>query len=68
MPTIRGEFDVAALPQPAEAGDFAAVSRLLLDKRYHGPLDAVAHGQMLAVGGAVFGIVCVLKIALGVPA
>ena len=51
MPTIRGEFDVAALSQPAEAGDFAAVSRLLLNKRYHGPLDAVAHGQMLAVGG-----------------
>ena len=53
MPAIRGEFDVKALPQPAESDPaFAAVSRLLLDKRYHGPLTAQSHGQMLAVGGA----------------
>jgi hypothetical protein len=52
MPTIRGEFDVKTLPQPPEADQsFAAIGRLLLDKRYHGPLDAVSHGQMLAVGG-----------------
>lgn len=52
MPTIRGKFDVKALPQPPEAdAAFAAVSRLLLDKVYHGPLDAVGHGQMLGVGG-----------------
>jgi hypothetical protein len=52
MTIVRGEFEVKTLPQPAEAdADFAAVSRLLLDKRYHGPLSALAHGQMLAVGG-----------------
>lgn len=51
MGSVRGNFDVTPMPQAAEAEPFAAVSRLLLDKRYHGPLDAVAHGQMLAVGG-----------------
>lgn len=50
--SIRGAFDVRTLPQAPEAdADFAAVARLLLDKRFHGPLDAVSHGQMLAVGG-----------------
>ena len=52
MPEIRGEFDDKTLPQPAEPdSSFAAVARLLLDKRFHGPLDAVSRGQMLAVGG-----------------
>ncbi|HVW93465.1 MAG TPA: DUF3224 domain-containing protein [Devosia sp.] len=52
MPSIRGEFDVETLPQPPEAKpEFAAVARLLLDKRFHGPLEAVSRGQMLAVGG-----------------
>ena len=52
MPVAKGMFDVKTLPQAPEAnGDFAAVSRLLLDKRFHGPLDAVSYGQMLAIGG-----------------
>jgi len=52
MAIARGKFDVKTLPQAPEAnGDFSAVGRLLLDKRFHGPLDAVSHGQMLAVGG-----------------
>jgi len=52
MPIVRGKFDVKTLPQVPEAnGDFAAVGRLLLDKRFHGALDAVSHGQMLAIGG-----------------
>jgi hypothetical protein len=52
MPSIRGEFDVKTLPQAPEANqDFAAVGRLLLDKQFHGALEAVSHGQMLAVGG-----------------
>ena len=52
MATIRGAFDVKALPQPPEANaEFAAIGRLLLDKRFHGPLEATSHGQMLAVGG-----------------
>lgn len=50
--TIEGEFDVTTIPQPPEANpDFGAVSRLLLDKRFHGPLDAISRGQMLAMGG-----------------
>ena len=50
--TIEGEFDVTTIPQPPESNpDFGAVSRLLLDKRYHGSLDAISRGQMLAVGG-----------------
>jgi hypothetical protein len=52
MPVAKGQFDVKTLPQAPEANsDFAAVGRLLLDKRFHGPLDAVSRGQMLAVGG-----------------
>ena len=52
MQSIRGAFDVTTLPQPPEPKpEFGAVSRLLLDKRYHGPLDAVSRGQMLAIGG-----------------
>jgi hypothetical protein len=53
MPSIRGEFEVTTLPQPPETdAAFAAVSRLLLDKRFHGGLEAVSRGQMLAVGGS----------------
>ena len=52
MPVVKGKFDVKTLPQAPEASsDFAAVGRLLLDKRFHGPLDAVSRGQMLAIGG-----------------
>lgn len=52
MPVIRDKFDVTTLPQAPEANsDFAAVARLLLDKRFHGALDAVSRGQMLAIGG-----------------
>ena len=53
MPSVRGTFEVATFPQPAEADQrFTAVSRLLLDKAFHGPLDALSRGQMLAIGGA----------------
>ena len=52
MPSIRGPFEVKTLPQAPESdAAFAAVGRLLLDKRFHGELEAVSHGQMLAVGG-----------------
>ncbi len=44
---VSGAFDVKVIPQPAE--DAApAVGRMLLDKRFHGELDAVSRGQMLA--------------------
>lgn len=44
--TIRGAFDVRMSPQPAE-GD-PGIGRMLLDKRYHGALEGVGSGQMLA--------------------
>ncbi len=49
-----GRFDVTMSPQPADAtagGD--TIGRLVLDKRYHGDLEATGRGQMLAVQTAV---------------
>lgn len=43
--TIRGAFDVRLSPQAADGT--ADIGRMLLDKRYHGALDAVGSGQML---------------------
>lgn len=54
--TIEGEFDVKIIPQPAEtsaAGD--VIGRMLLDKRFHGALDATSAGQMLAMRSKVAG-------------
>lgn len=52
MPSVRGRFDVKTVPQAPESNpDFAAVARLLLDKNFHGPLEAISRGQMLAIGG-----------------
>jgi len=47
-----GSFDVKIVPQ-ADAGD--GVGRMTLDKRFHGELEAVSRGQMLAVMGKVEG-------------
>jgi hypothetical protein len=44
----RGTFDVRTIPQPADA-EGVAVGRLLLDKQFHGDLEATSKGQMLAV-------------------
>jgi hypothetical protein len=44
----RGAFDVKAIPQPADE-EGVAVGRLLLDKQFHGDLEATSKGQMLAV-------------------
>ena len=47
MPThAKGTFDVRITPQEAVAD--APVARMLLYKEFHGDLDAVAHGEMLA--------------------
>jgi Protein of unknown function (DUF3224) len=51
-----GAFDVKMTPQPAEsaaAGD--TIGRMLLDKKYHGSLDATGKGQMLAMRTPVDG-------------
>lgn len=44
----RGDFDVKIIPQTGD-DPAMAIGRLLLDKRYHGELEATAAGQMLAV-------------------
>jgi hypothetical protein len=45
-----GLFDVKLVPQPADttaAGE--TIGRMVLDKKYHGSLDAVSKGQMLSM-------------------
>ncbi len=51
-----GAFEVKMAPQPADAaaaGD--TIGRMLLDKKYHGALDAAGKGQMLAMRTPVDG-------------
>lgn len=50
----NGEFDVKLIPQPQE-GAASAPGRMLLDKQFHGPLEARSEGQMLALRTAVPG-------------
>ena len=50
--TAKGSFDVKTTPQPAAEADDTGIARLLLDKQFHGDLDAVSKGQMLAAGTA----------------
>ena len=53
---VTGAFDVKVLPQPADpAGAGATIGRMLLDKKYHGPLEATGKGQMLAMRTAIDG-------------
>jgi hypothetical protein len=52
----RGTFDVKVTPQAADGADApAGIGRLLLDKQFHGPLEATSKGQMLAAATAVAG-------------
>ncbi len=49
-PHSRGPFEVTMTPQaPDDTPAGAAVSRLSLQKQFHGALDATSTGQMLAV-------------------
>lgn len=52
----RGSFDVKIVPQTpsSEAGE-ASLSRMTIDKRFHGDLDATSKGEMLSVVTAVKG-------------
>jgi hypothetical protein len=43
-----GSFEVKMTPQDDKAGD--GLSRMLLDKQYHGDLEGTAKGQMLTGG------------------
>lgn len=57
MPTrATGPFDVKLTPQPADdQGGGAAVGRLTIDKQFHGDLEAMSKGQMLAASTGVSG-------------
>lgn len=53
-----GRFDVAMQPQaaaPGAATPGASLGRALLDKQYHGDLQATAQGQMLSAVSSVAG-------------
>jgi hypothetical protein len=50
MPVVRGEFDLKLTSQPAEPEGSFTGARILHEKRYHGALDGVSHGQMLVMG------------------
>lgn len=54
MATVSGEFSVGMAAQAAEDGS-AGIGRMVLDKRYHGALEARGAGQMLATHGSVAG-------------
>jgi hypothetical protein len=46
-----GPFDVKLDPQPHdEKGGGAAIARILIDKQFHGDLEATSKGTMLAAG------------------
>jgi len=52
----HGTFDVTITPQPPDdEAENVPVSRLSIDKRFHGDLEATSKGQMLAVGTDVEG-------------
>jgi hypothetical protein len=42
----KGSFNVTITPQ--ETADDAPVARMLLYKEFHGDLEAIAHGEMMA--------------------
>ncbi|MGE0354566.1 MAG: DUF3224 domain-containing protein [Gemmatimonadales bacterium] len=48
----KGTFEVTLTPQPA---DGTALARMVIDKRFHGDLEAVSQGQMLSAMGTVQG-------------
>jgi hypothetical protein len=50
----RGSFEVKLTPQPASDDTRASIlSRLLIDKQFHGDLEAVSSGEMMAVRTAI---------------
>jgi hypothetical protein len=52
---VSGSFDVTLTPQAPTAGESPAPGRMLIDKQFHGPLEAHSKGQMLAFGTSVKG-------------
>ena len=50
-----GSFDITLTPQMPDEATGAAVGRLLIDKQFHGDIEATSKGQMLAAGTAIEG-------------
>ena len=50
-----GTFDVKVAPQPADGSAGGPFGRFVLDKHFHGSLDATSEGTMLGAGTAVEG-------------
>jgi hypothetical protein len=46
---ITGRFEVNLTPQPPRGEEALNPSRMLIEKRFHGDLDAASKGQMLSV-------------------
>jgi hypothetical protein len=55
MNRATGPFDVKLLPQTSAEGEEPGIGRMLLDKQFHGDLEAASKGQMLAAMTAVQG-------------
>ena len=55
MTHAAGPFEVKVIPQPADPGTDPGIGRLLLDKQFHGDLEATSKGQMLTAGTPVEG-------------
>jgi hypothetical protein len=53
--TARGAFDVKVTPQPPDDAAGGPFGRLFLEKRFHGELEGVSHGQMPGTQTAVTG-------------
>ena len=56
MALVEGEFDVTMSPEHMSVGASGfGLRRMVLDKRYHGALDASGNGEMLSFMGAAQG-------------
>jgi Protein of unknown function (DUF3224) len=54
--TARGTFDVTMTPRPTDdVGGGPTVGRMTIEKRFHGDLEGISRGQMLAVRTEVEG-------------
>lgn len=53
---VSGTFEVKLSPQaPDDKSENPAIGRMLIDKQFHGDLEATSKGQMLTAGTAVKG-------------
>lgn len=55
MAQARGTFEVKLDPQSQDQAEGSTLARYSLDKTFHGDLEAIGRGEMLAAGGSVAG-------------